>query len=804
MRIKLVFFLFFFILGLAKAQSVKLIGKLVDNEGAPVGGTLISWKTNTDFNTYSDSLGEFSLQLPYSSQEYILLVKALAMVEKELYISSSEVSQRKTYTLQATSSSNFSVVVEGKVKKGEAERFSAGGIYLDPKTPQNFISPFGDFNKVISSIGMGVSSNNELSGTYNVRGGNYDENLVYVNNMQVYRPFLAKTGQQDGLSFVNPDLVEKVSFYAGGWQAKYGDKLSSVLDVKYKKPTKLKASASIGLLGGTAHVENATKNKRFSYAVGARHKRAGYLLNTLPTKGQYKPRFYDAQGIVNYDFLKTKDSLGNSNHSISMIYSWAYNDYRFSPTTRETKFGTLSQPKTFTANYDGQEKMQYTTAQVGLMHNIRISPKIRMEMTGYIVKSIEREYRDVMATYRLCDTDPDPNNQSFNQCLFVTGLGSDYKYSRNKLEVTVGSIGERAYVHWNDRNDIETGFTFTSEDIVDRLYEYTVQDSADYISNVDFVSSKAHLNSHRLEYYIQNTYRSKDSLHYLTYGVRLNYWSLNNQLLASPRLSYALKPKWERDVVLRFATGLYQQPPMYRELRNFKGQLNYDLKAQRSFHAIAGIDYNLKIWNRPFKFITEAYYKFLDRVVPYDIDNIRIRYYGKNNARAYATGVDFRLSGEFIKGAESWFSLGFLQTKEDVDGDDRGYIRRPTDQLLNVAVFFRDHIPNNPSLQVSITLSYLSGFPFAPPNQDKLRASFSSPTYRRVDIGFSKLLTYSDKNIEKKKLFESIWLTAEVLNLLGTANTISYDWIKDNQGFQYALPNTLSSRFLNLKITARY
>jgi hypothetical protein len=796
--------LFFISKSLVQAQSVQLLGKLLDVDRSPIAGAVVEWKDHATFQTLSDSAGFFQLSITPSALSYTFVVKALGFVTQEMTVKSVDMAQRVEWTLISSTDSRFTVLVEGKKEKGELERLNAGGIYLDPKIPQNFISPFGDFNKVISSIGMGVSSNNELSGTYNVRGGNYDENLVYVNNMQIYRPFLATTGQQEGLSFVNPDLVEKVSFYAGGWQARYGDKLSSVLDVKYKRPTKLKASASIGLLGGTAHLEQASKNKRLSFAMGARHKRAGYLLNTLPTKGEYRPRFYDAQGVINYDFLKTKDASGVSNHYVSMIYSWAYNDYRFQPSTRETKFGTLSQPKTFTAVYDGVEQMQYTTGQIGLMHGVRISPKVRLEMTGYLVRSVEREYRDVMASYRLCDTDPDPNNQSFNQCLFLTGLGNDYNYSRNKLETTIGSIGERAYIHWNDRNDIETGFTFTSEHISDRLYEYSIQDSADFITSNDFVSSRANLVSYRLEYYLQNTFKSKDSIHFFTYGVRLNYWSLNHQLLFSPRLSYAMKPKWHRDVVIRFAAGVYQQPPFYRELRNKQGQLNFGLRAQRSYHVIGGVDYNVSIWNRPFKFISEVYFKYLEQVVPYDLDNIRIRYYAQNNATAYATGIDFRLSGEFIKGAESWFSLGLLRTQEDVNGDDRGYIRRPTDQLVNVSVFFRDHIPNNPSLQVYLTLSYLSGFTFGPPKEENLRASFDSPAYRRVDIGFSKLLTYSDKSIEKKKLFESVWLTAEVLNLLGVANTISYDWIKDTNGFQYAIPNTLSSRFLNLKITARY
>lgn len=804
MRTGSILFFIFLSQGFLFAQSVRINGVLKDKEHFPIAGALVEWADNAGYQTSTDSLGFFILDVPSVGNEYRLTIKALGFSSTTITIPAADINKKLEYNLVPDGRTSISVDIEGNKVKGERERLNAGGIYLDPKTPQNFVSAFGDFNKVISSIGMGVSANNELSSTYNVRGGNYDENLVYVNNMQIYRPFLAKTGQQEGLSFINPDLVEKISFYAGGWQPRYGDKLSSVLDVRYKRPTQFKASASLGLLGATLHAENASRNKRLSYAFGARHKRAGYLLSSLPTKGEYKPRFYDVQGIVNYNFKTTKDDEGNSDHSFSLIYSWAYNDYRFEPSTRETKFGTLSQPKTFSVAYEGKERMEYNTGQVGLMHYLRLSPKLRIETVGYLVKSVEREYRDVMAAYRLCDTDPDPNNQSFNQCLFVTGLGSDYNYSRNKLESTVGSVGERAYYHWNDQSDIEMGLIFTSENIQDKLYEYSLQDSSDYITGSTFVSSQGKLTSHRFEYYLQHSYHTKDSLHYITYGARLNYWSLNNQFLVSPRISYAFKPKWKRDMVFRLATGIYQQPPFYRELRNQQGVVNTSLQAQRSWHVIGGVDYNLKLWNRPFKFITEAYFKLLDKVVPYDIENIRLRYYGQNSAQAYVTGVDFRLSGEFVKGAESWFSLGFLQTKEKVEGDDRGYIRRPTDQLINASIFFRDHIPNNPSLQVYLTLSYLSGFPFGPKDRPDLRASFASPSYRRVDIGFAKLVSYSDKRIEKKKLFESIWITAEVLNLLGVANTISYDWIKDANGFQYAIPNTLSSRFLNIKITVRY
>ncbi|MDB5273603.1 MAG: hypothetical protein JWO58_1970 [Chitinophagaceae bacterium] len=801
MRAGTVFFFIFLSQSILLAQSVRVAGTIKDKDHYPVAGALVEWADNTNYHAITDSTGAFTIDLPSSGKIYTLHVRAFGYLKRTIEV---ETGKAVEYNLTSDGKTDFAVEVKGNKLKGERERLNAGGIYLDPKAAQNFISAFGDFNKVISSIGMGVSSNNELSSTYNVRGGNYDENLVYVNNMQIYRPFLAKTGQQEGLSFINPDLVEKVSFYAGGWQPRFGDKLSSVLDVKYKRPTQFKASGSIGLLGGTLHAENASKNKRLSYAFGARHKRSAYLLNTLPTKGEYKPRFYDVQGIVNYDFLKTKDKDGISNHSISLIYSWAFNDYRFDPTTRETKFGTLSQPKTFSVNYQGKERMDYTTGQVGLMYYLRLSKKVRLETVGYLVKSVEREYRDVMAQYRLCDTDPDPNNQTFNQCLFVTGQGGDYNYSRNKLECSIGSVGERAYIHWSDQSDIETGLTITSENIQDKLYEYSLQDSADYISGSTFVGSQATLASHRIEYYAQHSYHSKDSLHYITYGARLNYWSLNNQLIASPRISYAYKPKWKRDIVIRLATGVYQQPGFYRELRNQQGVVNRSLQAQRSVHIIGGMDYNLQLWNRPFKFIAEGYVKLLDRVVPYDVENIRLRYYGQNSATAYITGIDFRLSGEFIKGSESWFSLGLLQAKEKVDGDPRGYIRRPTDQLINASVFFRDHIPNNPSLQVYMTLSYLSGFPFGPPNRPDLRASFAAPAYKRVDIGFAKLVTYSDKKLEKKKFFESIWITAEVLNILGVSNTISYDWIKDNNGFQYAIPNTLSSRFLNLKITVRY
>ncbi len=695
------------------------------------------------------------------------------------------------------------VVVEGD-KTTDAQRAQISTIRIDPKIPKYLPSAFGDFNKILATVGLGVMSNSELSSQYTVRGGNFDENLVYVNDMEVYRPFLVRSGQQEGLSFVNPDMVSNIEFSAGGWQAKYGDKLSSVLAIKYKEPKKFKGSATAGLLGFAAHIENATKNGRVSYIIGARNKNSQYLLKTLPVKGEYKPHFYDIQSMIVFDFTKRKDSLDREKRTtLTVLTTYAINRYNILPTKSQTSFGTVADALRLDVVFDGKETMQYNTLQNGLKFSHKVNNRLKLDFLTSAMHSAEREYFDIETAYKLCEIETSQNAANFNQCILTKGAGSSFRHARNQLQATVITLSHKGQYEWNKKNELLWGITEGNEIIKDKISEYSFSDSAQYVTITDKLNSSENLNTYRTQAYVQHTWKP-DSLQILTYGVRFSYWTLNKQFLTSPRIQYALKPRWKRDVVWKVSTGVYQQPAFYREMRAYDGSINKNIKAQTSYHFILGTDYNFKVWGRKFKFITELYYKYLANVIPYDMDNVRLRYYAVNNATAYATGADFRVSGEFIKGEQSWFSLSFLNTKENVEGDGRGYIRRPTDQHVTAGIFFQDHIPNNPTLKMYLNLVYGSGLPFGPPQSPQYRSFFAGPTYNRVDIGFSKLISFQDKEKLSNKALESLWISLEILNLLGASNTISYSWIKDFDNNQYAVPNTLSARFVNLRMIARF
>ncbi len=695
------------------------------------------------------------------------------------------------------------VTIEGN-KPQDKHRNEVSTLTIDPKIPKYLPSAFGDFNKILATVGMGVVSNSELSSQYVVRGGNFDENLVYVNEMEIYRPFLVRSGQQEGLSFVNPDMVSNIEFSAGGWQAKYGDKLSSVLAIKYKEPKKFKGSATLGLLGFAAHIENSTKNRRVSYILGARNKNSQYLLNTLPTKGEYKPHFYDVQSLVVFDLTKRKDSTDfEKRTTLSLLTTYAINRYDIIPTKSQTTFGTVAEALRLDVAFSGKETMQYNTIQNGLKFSHQVNTKLKIDFLTSAMHSTEREFFDIETIYKLCAVETAQSSQDFNKCILSKGAGSNFRHARNELQAFVFTLSHKGQFDWNKKNQFLWGITEGNEIIKDNISEYSFSDSAQYIKIIDKLNSSINLNSYRTQAFLQHTWKP-DSNHVVNYGVRMNYWTLNNQLLISPRAQYAYKPNWKKDVVFKASTGVYQQPAFYREMRSYSGAINKNIKAQTSYHFIVGSDYNFKIWNRNFKFISEAYYKYLTNVIPYDMDNVRLRYYAVNSAKAYATGVDFRVSGEFLKGEQSWFSLSFLNTKEDVQNDGRGYIRRPTDQRITAGIFFQDHIPNNPSLKMYLNFVYGSGLPFGPPKSTMYRSYFKGPIYNRVDIGFSKLISFNDKAKSPKKGLESLWISLEVLNLIGAANTISYSWVSDFNSNQYAVPNTLSTRFLNIRMIARF
>ncbi len=782
---KILFFLALFFLSclqLSLAQTIS--GRVSNNLGQAVPLVNIALQ-GKNIGTTSDSLGYYRLEVPQGSYTLVFSHVSYLSVNKKITLKKGE-----NLKIDVVLNVRIQTLKEVEIKESQDKtRAEAGTIDLNPNTLKNIPSPFGDFNQAISTIGLGVSGNSELSSAYNVRGGNFEENLVYVNNIEIYRPFLVRAGQQEGLSFINPEMVRSVEFSSGGWQAKYGDKLSSVLSISYKKPKEFHASFSAGMLGGSGHIEGSTKNQKFSYLIGVRQKLGRYLFNTLPTRGEYFPNFTDVQSFFNIDIGKKAE--------LSVLLSYARNRYLTVPQTRKTDFGTFNQTLRLTVDFRGQEAMNYDTWQIGTNLAYYLSEKFITRIMFSGMKTLEREFINTEGGYRLCDVNTDLNSPDFNTCLFIRGFGSLYNYGRNFLDAQIFAAENRNEYRFNNKRKIEFGVRFSNEHIEDKINQYNFIDSADYVTITEKLNTAISLNSSRLTAYIQQAHWIGER-QTLTYGIRLNYWSLNNQWLFSPRIQYAVKPKWKKDILFSTSLGLYQQPPFYRELRNFEGQLNKDLKAQASVHAIVGMDWNFKKWNRPFKFISELYYKHLTNVIPYDMDNMRLRYYAQNNAVAYAVGADFRISGEFVEGTESWFNLGLLSTKEKVEGDERGFIRRPTDQRITLTIFFEDHLPNNPTVRVNMRLMYGSGLPFGVPEQPQNRAIFNGAEYRRVDIGFSKIFELKDK-----KYLESVWLGVDILNLFGIDNKISYLWIPDYLGNQYAVPNGLSQRFFNLRVVLR-
>lgn len=770
------------------AQQAVVEGTVYGQDRMALPGAAVQ-EISTSRTTVTDSLGQYRLQVPAGdSIRIIFSYLGYKPLSYKIYLSAGE-TRRLQPVLEPTE--QLLREVEVKENRQEVYRDQPGMSRLEPKEIQHMPSPFNDISATLSTL-AGVRQNNELSSSYAVRGGNFDENLVYVNEIPVYRPFLIRAGQQEGLGFVNPAMVQSLAFSSGGWQAKWGDKLSSVLAIEYKKPDTTAFMITAGLLGGAAQAEGTSKNKRLSYLAGFRHKSAQYLLNTLETKGEYLPAFSDFQSFITYK-LSSKSEL-------NLLTSYARNRYLTEPQLRETTFGTQEQAFKLTVGFEGQELLSYDMYQNALKLSTRYNKNFKSSWIASYLHTVEREYADVEGGYLLCELNVDSNSPEFNQCLNNPGIATDYLNIRNLLKASILNIQTRNEWKFAQGQLMEFGLQLGFENINDRLREWGFSDSADFVT-IDsgrLITNDIEVENQRMEGYVQNTSNLGAGRHTLHYGVRIHYLSMNRQWLLSPRLQYAYRPDWLSDVVFTSAIGIYHQPPLYREFRSFTGEIRPGVLAQSSMHITAGADLNFRMWGRVFNFVTEVYYKDLWNVNAYDVDNVRIRYFADNNTKAYATGADFRLSGEFISGAESWFSLGLLKTEEDVAGDGNGYISRPSDQRLNLGIFFQDHFINDPSYRVYLKLLYGTGLPFGPPGDIQYRNSFSGRSYRRVDVGFSKVLT------PRLWRIKSLWAGLEVLNLLGNYNVISYNWVSDYNNLQYAVPNSLSNRFVNLKLVVNW
>lgn len=676
--------------------------------------------------------------------------------------------------------------------------------------------PTGD--PIIALLKKYVTSNNELSSQYSVRGGNFDENLVYVNDFEIYRPLLIRSGQQEGLTFANYDLIQSVSFSAGGFEARFGDKLSSVLDIQYKKPKAFEAGATASFLGGSFYINDGNPNKKMYSLFGARYKTTQYLLNSLNTQGEYNPEFFDVQGLLGFNLTEksTLEILGN----------YSYNKYNFIPVSSETSTGVVNNILRLEVFFDGQEVDKYVTGFGGISYQYRPNQSTGYKLLLSAYRSLEDETFDIIGDYWLGVVETNPGDEDYNEIKYGLGSGTFQNFARNYLDVNVSNIGLEAYAE-KGAHYIRYGGRVQYELVNDVLKEWEMVDSAGYslpytgeeVLVKEYFNSNINLQSMRYNAFVQDTWSPKFNPNiFFTAGVRSQYWDVNKELTVSPRAQMAWKPVWNKtdtsfyDIVIKAAVGLYHQPPFYRELRNLDGVINEDVLSQKSIHFLIGADYNFKAWDRDFKFITELYYKYLYDLNPYDLENVRIRYYGENMATGYTAGIDFRLFGEIVKDADSWVSLSLMQSRENIDGDStfndigeleaRGYIPRPTDQFFNFGMFFQDYIPGNKNFKVHLNFLYGSGLPFGPPNNPYYRNSFRIPAYRRVDIGFSALLLDKDRQRGDKMWnhINNLWAGIEVFNLLGVSNTISYVWVKDINDVQYAFPNYLTDRRVNLKI----
>ncbi len=805
-------------------KTATLFGTITDSIGHEIADVNIL-VPNQKSMAVSDENGNYSIQVP-EGIPLELVFSFVGMQAQKTNIEALFPGEKRKLNIQMAGLSLKTFVL-----MGEKEREKVSMYTIDPKKAEGIVNVSGSFEQILKTL-PGVSSNTELSSQYNVRGGNYDENLIYVNDIEIYRPFLPRSGQQEGLSFIHTELVQNVKFSAGGFEARYGDKMSSVLDIKYKDPKKFASSVNAGLMGVQSHVEGASKNLRFTYLIGARYWSNKYVLGTMDVKGDYQPTFYDVQTLLNFHLRE--------NLTLSFLGSYAQNRYYFIPQNRETTFGTVNRAYRLNIYFDGSDLMEYKTATGAATISFKPTPFTQLKLIASSFYSNENEIFTVEGAYRMSDIETDMGSDNFAQARNLKGVGYFINNARNTVIANVNNIGHRGY-HSTRKNNLQWGSFFQTEKIQDKIHEWYYDDSAGFSrppidSNGNFnlsnyLDTRLNIQSYRFNGYVQNGQTiNKDYNAILTYGIRANYWSFNQQTVISPRFQFGFEPNRKhnrlvkdklidgdkrKDWMIRAAYGWYYQAPFYRELRDFTGTLNPNIKAQRAIHYVLGGDVNFIAWNRPFKFVTEAYFKQLDNLIPYEIDNVRIRYFANNNSSGYASGIDFRINGEFVKGAESWASLSFMKTEEKITDvkDASGnlitphYIPRPTDQRLTFAIYFQDYLRGNPKIRMNFNLVYGSGMPFGVPDHNRYNDVYRMPSYRRVDIGLNRVLIAEDSkerdNFWRKKI-KSAWIGLEVFNLLGVNNTISYIWIEDVSANRYAVPNYLTNRRINLRLLVKF
>lgn len=770
----------------AKAQSFVLQGRVTDEQMNPIELASVACLQQGKV-TMTSLKGEFSMTL-HSADSVVIRFSMVGYKTKTRVLRNPRGKQTLQIVLYSNNVLSDVVVTGTRQQTGQTQEIKKEDLKNMPSTTGNAVE------ELIQGQ-AGVSTHSELSSQYNVRGGSFDENSVYINNIEIYRPLLVRSGQQEGLSIINPDMVEKIGFSTGGFEAKYGDKMSSALDITYRFPKKFEASATASLLGASAYVGYG--NKKFSISNGIRYKTTQYLLGTMDTKGEYRPSFIDYQAFINY--------MPNDRWRISFLGNISDNHYNFYPEDRETSFGTMQDVKSFRVYFDGQEKDVFRTyfGSLDITRNFGKNTSLSLIASAFSTK--EQETYDIQGQYWLTQTETSEN----------LGVGTYFQHARNYMKANVQSLKLLLKTKIK-KHTIETALTFKNEHIKEYSVEYEMRDSSRYsiphtgedLYMIYSMRARNTLNANRIEAYAQDTYRftspREHSLFTLNYGIRLSHWSFNGETIVSPRLSLGVIPAFNHNVTMRFATGIYYQAPFYKEIRDTTtidgvtyATLNKKAKSQRSIHFIAGMDYRFTMSKRPYKFTVEAYYKALSDLVPYSINNVKVVYYGNNECSGHAAGLDMKLYGEFVPGYDSWISLSLMDTNMKLNGKN---IPLPTDQRYAVSLYFTDFFPGTEKWKMFLKLAYADGLPFSAPHQELERNVYRAPAYKRADIGLNyRLINNEDK--QKRTFFKNVWLGLECLNLFGINNVNSYYWITDVTNQQYAVPNYLTGRQINFRVS---
>lgn len=775
----------------AQAQTFTLSGRVIDENNDPVEFASVSCPKQGKM-TMTSLKGDYSLQLQ-SADSVEIRFSMVGYKTKVRTLRRPRGKQTMQVVLHSSDNALSEVTITGKrIETGQTQELSKEHLKSMPSTTGNAVE------EMIQSQ-AGVSTHSELSSQYNVRGGSFDENSVYINNVEIFRPFLVRSGQQEGISVINPDMVEKIGFSTGGYEARYGDKMSSALNIEYRRPKRFEASATASMLGASAFV--GMSNKKFSWSNGLRYKTTKYLLGSMDTKGEYQPTFIDYQTYLTYSPNKRWD--------IKFLGNISDNHYNFTPEDRETNFGTMENVKAFKVYFDGQEKDVFRTFFGSLGITRKFNENTSLSLIASAFNTHEQEKYDIQGQYWLTQTETSEN----------LGVGTYFQHTRNYLKAHVESA-KLLFKTKQKKHDIEAAFTYKWEHIEENSVEYEMRDSSKYsiphtgkdLYMIYSMRAKNTLTANRVEAYAQDTYRFTGSegktLYTLNYGLRLAYWSFTKETILSPRLSLGIIPAFNENITMRFATGLYYQAPFFKEIRDTTttngityASLNRKAKSQRSIHFIAGFDYRFKMNDRPFKFTAEAYYKALGNLVPYSVNNVKVVYYGDNMCSGHAAGLDLKLFGEFVPGTDSWVSLSLMNTSMKLNGKS---IPLPTDQRYAVNLFFTDYFPGTTRWKMSLKLALADGLPFSAPHRELESNVFRAPAYKRADVGLNyRIIDNSDRH-KKRNPIRNLWVGAECLNLFGINNVNSYYWITDVTGQQYAVPNYLTGRQINVKLSVDF